>query len=171
MWMCIKTRWSLLEVVDTRLLFPTRSGYLWQSMVVLVPNIKRSRPRNFYVSSILQKQPMTVLWKASVTRVSLQKRVGHGHSILLQDRRFARPEVREFLHAVASPAPTCSLLPASVFAVVKDHLLVHGHISDFQAYKKFASDASVLHSLVLSLQKQADGKLDRAAIELSRSVR
>ncbi|GAQ92690.1 hypothetical protein KFL_010960010, partial [Klebsormidium nitens] len=83
-----------------------------------------------------------------------------------KDRHFARPELREFLHAVASPAPTCSLLPASVFAIVEDHLLVHGHISDFQAYQKFASDASVLHTLVMSLQKQADGKLDRAAIEL-----
>ncbi|GAQ89981.1 hypothetical protein KFL_005850050 [Klebsormidium nitens] len=88
-----------------------------------------------------------------------------------KDRHFARPEVREFLHAVESSAPTCSLLPSSVFAVVENHLLQHGHIADFESYQLFASNASVLHSLILALQKRAaDGKLDRTAVDLLRAM-
>lgn len=86
----------------------------------------------------------------------------------LQDRFYAAAEFREFLHAVGSPAPTCSLLPSSVFAIVEDHLLPNGHINDFQKLQTFAADAAVLHSLLLTLQRRGGGQLDVNGIQLLR---
>lgn len=86
----------------------------------------------------------------------------------VQDRFYARAEYREFLHAVASPAPTCSLLPASVFPIIEDHLLPYGHINDFRTLQTFAADAAVLHSLLLALQRQEGGQLGVDGVRLIR---